>query len=198
MNIKQLLEDEQQKKDRITAIQREISKNEKKLPVIQIEYKNSVAADSEYVDELFEEVEMIKRKLKADKHKLETLKDITKEHLKDNAYKVMENYSSEVEPTYKKRVEEVSEKIRNLKSEYINNAKKLQKEVIQINKEYCDVTRQHAKVMERNNLTKNELDTIENGLYKKLDNALYNDYDYIVSESVEVTKHNINTTGVMK
>ena len=191
MNLHEFIEDENSKYKRIEKIEKEIAENTKKLPLLESDYKKAVTEDSANIDELFEEIETMKRKLKADKHKLETLKEVTAGHLQDNAYKVMNDFIAVVEPSYIARVGKVSEEIRKLKADYIKKAKELRKEVSQINKEYGQATKQHGEIMSENNLDKHKLNQVKQGLYKKLDNALYGEYSYIISESTEITQQHI-------
>jgi len=171
--LNEYLQEAEQKKARVDDLKQSIKQNRDTLTRSRQEYKKSVAEDKNNIDDLFHEIEALENKIRADKHKLQTLETVTEEHLKDNALKVMEGYRSDVVNAYQSKADKVNTQIQQAKSDYAKQVKKLSDEIVQINQEYNSEIVRYAEVAEDNNLSKNELNRINSRLHLTLDDALH-------------------------
>lgn len=174
----------EQKNARIADLEQEIRNNESRLPKLQDEYKKAVANDGTNIDDLFHEMESLEKKLKADKHKLETLRTVTNEHLKKSALKILESYNKDVRAKYDGLADKINEKIRKAKQEYIKAIHKLNEEATALNNEFNKVNRQYGNIMHDNNIKSQEIDS---SLYKILDDATYGVERYLDIDNRDIS-----------
>src|SRR5699024_8520228 len=130
-NLETHLEEVKQKRQRVTDLKNSIEEQEKQLPYLQEEYRDAVANDSDNVDDLFHEMETLESKLKADKHKLDTLKEVTEDHLRKSAMQVLDSFH-EVKPNFEQRGKEIKDK-------YYETLKRHKEEMDSINKEIVEI-----------------------------------------------------------
>lgn len=168
--LEEYFKEVEQKNARIADLEQEIRDNERRLPKLQDEYKKAVANDGTNIDDLFHEMESLEKKLKADKHKLETLRTVTNEHLKKSALKILESYNKDVRAKYDGLADKINEKIRKAKQEYIKTVHKLSEEAAALHNEFNNVNRQYGNIMHDNNIKRQEIDS---SLYKILDDSTY-------------------------
>lgn len=180
----------EQKNARIADLEQEIRNNESRLPKLQDEYKKAVANDGTNIDDLFHEMESLEKKLKADKHKLETLRTVTNEHLKKSALKILESYNKDVRAKYDGLADKINEKIRKAKQEYIKAIHKLNEEATALNNEFNKVNRQYGNIMHDNNIKSQEIDS---SLYKILDDATYG-----VERYLDIDNRDISLQAIIK
>lgn len=149
---------EQEHQERITSLKQEIKKDQQSLVDINQEYRDAVAAgDDDSIDPLFMEMEKLQKKIKADNHKLETLKSVTNEHLKKSALKLLEGYKVDVEAHYQGLADKVNEKIKKAKKDYSLKVSELMKEISKINEEYNQDARKYGQVMKNNGIEKKDI-----------------------------------------
>lgn len=182
--LEEYFKEVEQKNARIADLEQEIKDNERRLPKLQDEYKKAVANDGTNIDDLFHEMESLEKKLKADKHKLETLRTVTNEHLKKSALKILESYNKDVRTKYDGLADKINEKIRKAKQEYIKAIHKLNEEVTALNNEFNKVNRQYGNIMHDNNIKRQEIDS---SLYKILDDATYGVERYLDIEHKDIS-----------
>src|SRR5699024_5493868 len=171
--LKEFDQEVEQKKGRITELENDIRANKTALADKEKEYKEAVANDSNNIDDLFYEIERLQGKIKADEHKLGTLRTVTDEHLKRSALNVLSGFNSDVNSVYVDKLEKINEQIRKAKADYIKMVDSLQDEAYTIIDERNDKTRDYGKLMYSNNLSKQEVNQIHGNLYRELDNARY-------------------------
>lgn len=182
--LEEYFKEVEQKNARIADLEQEIRDNERRLPKLQDEYKKAVANDGTNIDDLFHEMESLEKKLKADKHKLETLRTVTNEHLKKSALKILESYNKDVRAKYDGLADKINEKIRKAKQEYIKAIHKLNEEATALNNEFNKVNRQYGNIMHDNNIKSQEIDS---SLYKILDDATYGVERYLDIDNRDIS-----------
>lgn|SRR5699024_5224141 len=150
--LNDFLQEEQQKRQRITDLHRTIKDDESKLGELQTEYKEAVAGDTDNVDDLFHEMESIESKIKADKHKLETLTDITKDDLRCKALEAVQDFPR-IKGEYTDKVHSIHKRMAKENERHKEAMQELIIEGTSINDEYISRAREHSAILERNEIS---------------------------------------------
>src|SRR5699024_230670 len=190
--LKEFDQEVEQKKGRITELENDIRANKTALDDKEKEYKEAVANDSNNIDDLFYEIERLQGKIKADDHKLGTLRTVTDEHLKRSAINVLSGFNQDVDQAKREEIGDIVTQLNQAKADYIHKAKKLQKEVIKINREYGELARKYGNVMHDNDLTPEEVNEISNNLYRELNEATYGVFNSLGQISYIITEQELN------
>lgn len=149
--LEEHLKEVEQKRGRISELEKTIKENEAKLTKLQEEYKMAVINDADNVDDLYHESEELQKKLKADKHKLKTLKSVTEDHLRKSAVKVLEGFYN-VKPKYQGRVEKVKQQIEEERKRHKEVMAALIKEGLEINEEYTEEASKYWNLIHDHNI----------------------------------------------
>lgn len=96
--IDEHLQEVKQKGERVSDLKKSIAQNESLLTKKEAEYKEAVINDSSDIDNLYHEIESLKKKLQADRHKVKTLEEVTEEYLRESAYDVLLTFPTVVKP----------------------------------------------------------------------------------------------------
>lgn len=189
--LKEFDQEVEQKKGRITDLENDIRANKDALADKEKEYKEAVANDNNNIDDLFREIEHLQGKVKADEHKLGTLRTVTDEHLKKSALNVLSGFYSDVNSVCVDKLEKVNEQIRKAKADYIKKVDSLQDEAYTIIDERNEKTRDYGRLMHQNNLDGREVNQIHRNLYRELDNARYGEFKVMEVEFATVNANEV-------
>src|SRR5699024_7566606 len=108
--VKEHYSEVNKRNERINQLDSEIKDNEQRLATAEKEYKQSVIDNSDNVDDLFYEMDRLKNKIKADKHKLTTLENVTNEFALNHARDTIHSFV-DVQVKYRKKLDEAMKQI---------------------------------------------------------------------------------------
>ena len=181
----------EQKTSRVTELNNDIENDIKKLDVLKKEYEQAVVDDLDDVDNLYHEMNDLERKIKADKHKLVTLKKVTNEHLKKSALKVLSTFN-DFHEGYKSRGELIEKELEKAKQDYIKQARKLREEKKSLQSEFNQEGRKYGQLMRDHELTKQEVNEVTRNRYITVQDGLYGGFMPVVRLDYEIN----DTKGV--
>src|SRR5699024_1758673 len=171
--------------DRIEQLKDDINTSQSYLVKIESDYKQSVIENADNIDDLFHEMEKLKGKIKADKHKLSTLKEVTQEHAIHDAVETA-NHFLQVKDDYIEKGKKIVAELEKAKREYIDKLGALDK----FHSEYKQVQSKYYNLLKRYDLhdpDKNK-GKINSSLVRSIEKELYtipNRYDMtITSEDI--------------
>jgi|SRR5690625_957653 len=165
MKVKQYNDEVKQKHKAIDELKNFIAEMEERTPVLEQQYKDSVSKGGNDVDDLFHEIESLKKKIRADKHKLKTLQEVTDEHLDGVAMEVLKGYDKHVRVKHENKVSKALEVIEQAKSEYIKSL-----DVIDgLNDSFIDDTAKYWQIIRQRDLDKRKVNTISNQFYTAIE-----------------------------
>src|SRR5699024_2196896 len=190
--LEKFKKESEHKKNRIKKLEKSIRDNELTLVTKEEDYKKAVANDDNNIDDLFHEIDDLQRKIRADKHKLSTLRTVTKEHLKKSAINVLTGFETDVNGTYRTKIEKLNEQIKQAKEKYIDEAIKIKKEVMKVNDERNALMREYGNIMKSNGLDRKDINHISSNLYMKLDDATHGVYSGKSTINYEITSKEVS------
>lgn len=180
------LQEEQQKREREDKLRQVITDDKTMLIQARTEYEGAVIADDDLkTNELFQKIEHLENKIKADEHKLKTLVSVTDRHLKESAIATVRTFKSEVIPRHKHKVDAAVQKIEKAKQAYIDALDVLDG----LNEAYNAERSEYRPILHRYNLQQREVNNKD---------SLYNNIDDPGKIAPDKTQMVITTTDILK
>lgn len=161
------LQQEQQKKDKVAELTQKIADAQATLSQTRLDYEAAVIDDNDKeTNRLFQQIEKYENQIRADQHRLETLKAVTDRHLRESAIETLRTFHSEVRAKHKAKADKAIEQIEQARAKYIQSLNVLDG----LNEAYNAERNEYKPLLNRYGLNRRDIDE-SNSLYSHIDNV---------------------------
>lgn len=161
------LQQEAQKKDKVAELTQKITDAKATLSQTRLDYEAAVIDDNDKeTNRLFQQIEKYENQIRADQHRLQTLKTVTDRHLRESAIETLRTFPSEVRAKHKTQAAKAIEQIEQARAKYIQSLNVLDG----LNESYNAERNEYKPLLNRYGLDRRDIDE-SNSLYSHIDNV---------------------------